>query len=124
MLGYKDENGKIYIHKVDCPEAQRLKTSKGKNLYAATWDTHRVQSFIEKIEIKGVDKFGILIKVLTIITTDFHINMRKIDLEAVDGFFVGTLEVYIYDNKELEDLFSALKKMPEILTARRVQTLS
>lgn len=124
VLGYKDENGKIYIHKVDCPEAQRLKTSKGKNLYAATWDTHRVQSFIEKIEIKGVDKFGILIKVLTIITTDFHINMRKIDLEAVDGFFVGTLEVYVYDNKELEDLFSALKKMPEILTARRVQTLS
>ncbi|MBQ4390521.1 MAG: bifunctional (p)ppGpp synthetase/guanosine-3',5'-bis(diphosphate) 3'-pyrophosphohydrolase [Paludibacteraceae bacterium] len=124
VLGYKDDKGIIYIHKVDCPEAQKLKTSQGKRIYAATWDTHRVQSFIERIELKGVDKFGVLIRVLNIITSDFHINMRKIDLTAEDGFFMGTLDVYIYDNRELEDLFKALKKIPEILTARRAQNIS
>ncbi|MBP5642280.1 MAG: bifunctional (p)ppGpp synthetase/guanosine-3',5'-bis(diphosphate) 3'-pyrophosphohydrolase [Paludibacteraceae bacterium] len=124
VLGYKDDKGIIYIHKVDCPEAQKLKTSQGKRIYAATWDTHRVQSFIERIELKGVDKFGVLIRVLNIITSDFHINMRKIDLTAEDGFFMGTLDVYIYDNRELEDLFKALKKIPEVLTARRAQNIS
>ena len=124
VLGYKDDKGIIYIHKVDCPEAQKLKTSQGKRIYAATWDTHRVQSFIERIELKGVDKFGVLIRVLNIITSDFHINMRKIDLTAEDGFFMGTLDVYIYDNRELEDLFKALKKIPEVLAARRAQNIS
>lgn len=124
VLGFKDDKGIIYIHKVDCPEAQKLKTSQGKRIYAATWDTHRVQSFIERIELKGVDKFGVLIRVLNIITSDFHINMRKIDLTAEDGFFMGTLDVYIYDNRELEDLFKALKKIPEVLTARRAQNIS
>ena len=119
VLGYKDTDGKIYIHQVDCPEAQKLKSSYGKRIYAAAWDTHRVQSFIERIEVKGVDKLGMLIRVLTIITTDFRINMRKLDANAEDGLFVATLEVYVYDKKELEELFRALKKIPDVMSAKR-----
>ena len=119
VMGYKAEDGTIYIHKLDCPEAQRLKTSQGKRLYAATWDTHRVQSFIERIEVRGVDKFGVLIQVLTVITTEFHINMRHLEAKAEDGLFIAHMDVYVYDKRELEDLFAALKKMPEIIAAQR-----
>lgn len=122
VLGYLNEDGKMYIHKIDCPEAILLKSSHGKNIYAATWNTHRVQSFVETIEIQGIDKFGIFIHVLTIITEQFHINIRAMKVVADDGIFTGQLEVYVYDRKELQDLFQALKRIPEIKVVKRVET--
>ena len=120
VLGFLDETGKMYIHKVDCPEAALLKTSYGKRLYSATWNTHRVQSFVETIELKGIDKFGVFIRVLQAITTDFHINMRAINISSEDGIFKGTMELYVYDRSELDDLLKAIRKIENIKEVKRV----
>ncbi len=120
VLGYKDEKGQMYIHKVDCPEAALLKTSYGKRLYSASWNTHRVQSFVETIELKGIDRFGVFIQVLQAITTDFHINMRAINVSSEDGIFKGTMELYVYDRSELEDLLKAIRKIENIKEVKRV----
>ena len=119
VLGYMDEKGLMHIHKLDCPEAALLKTSYGKRLYSATWNTHRVQSFVETIELKGIDKFGVFIQVLQAITTDFHINMRAINVSSDDGIFQGTMEVYVYDKNELEALLKAIRKVENIKEVRR-----
>ena len=120
VLGYLDERGKMHIHKVDCPEAKLLKTSYGKRLYAASWNTHRVQSFVETIEMKGIDKFGVLIQVLQTMTRDFHINMRAINISSDDGIFKGTMEIYVYDKSELDDLLRAIRKIENIKEIKRV----
>lgn len=121
VLGYLADDGKMYIHKVDCGEALLLKSSQGKRLYAATWKTNRIQSFRETIQIQGIDKPGLFIRVLTIITTDFNINMSSINISSTDGIFQGTLEVFVFDKKELEDLFVSLKKIPELTAVQRIE---
>ena len=120
VLGYMDERGQMHIHKIDCPEANLLKTSYGKRIYSATWNTRRVQSFVETIELKGIDKFGVFIHVLQAITQDFHINMRSINVSSDDGIFKGTMEVYVYDRKELEELLKAIRKIEDIKEVKRV----
>ena len=110
----------MHIHKIDCPEATLLKTSYGKRIYSATWNTHRVQSFVETIELKGIDKFGVFIHVLQAITKDFHINMRSINVSSEDGIFKGTMEIYVYDRSELEDLLRAIRKIDDIKEVKRV----
>ncbi len=120
VLGCLAEDGKIYIHKIDCEEALHVKTSQGKRLYAAGWKTNRIQSFRETIQIKGIDKPGLLIKVLTIITTEFKINMSDLKISSTDGMFEGKLELFVYDKKELEDLFKALKQIPELISVQRI----
>ncbi len=120
VLGYVDENGLVHIHMIDCPEALKLKSSHGKQICAATWNTHRVQSFVEKIEIRGIDKFGVLSKVIAIVSTEFHINLRELNIASDDGIFRGTMEIYVYDRRELQDLFKALTAMPEIVSAHRL----
>ena len=120
VLGYKSDDGKMYIHKIDCPEANLLKTSYGKRIYSATWNTHRVQSFVETIELKGIDKFGVFINVLNIISKEFHINVRAINISSEDGIFKGTMDIYVYDRKELDALLKALKKIDDIKEVKRV----
>lgn len=121
VLGYVEDDGEIYIHKIDCEEAQHLKTSRGKRLLAASWNTHRIQSFRETIEIRGIDKMGVFIHVLTIITSDFNINLSGVHIQSEDGTFGGTLDLFVYDKKELEDLFAALRKIPELTSVQRVE---
>jgi len=120
VLGYLDEKGLMHIHKIDCPEANLLKTSYGKRIYSATWNTHRVQSFVETIEMKGIDKFGVLIQVLQTITTDFHINMRSVNISSKNGIFKGTMDIYVYDSSELNELLKALRKIDDIKEVKRV----
>ena len=120
VLGYLDEEGKMHIHKIDCQEAKLLKTSYGKRIYSATWNTHRVQSFVETIELKGIDKFGVFIQVLQAITRDFHINLRSINVSSDDGIFKGTMEIYVYDKSELEDLLKAIRKIEDVKEVKRV----
>ena len=120
VLGYLDEKGLMHIHKIDCPEANLLKTSYGKRIYSATWNTHRVQSFVETIEIKGIDKFGVFIRVLQTMTQDFHINLRAINISSDDGIFKGTMDIYVYDRSELDDLLKALRKIDNIKEVKRV----
>lgn len=121
VMGYIAQDDKVYIHKQVCVEAQRIKTSQGAQICAAKWDTHRVQSFMETIEIQGIDHFGVFIRVLTILSTDFHINLHHVDVTAEDGIFKGKLGIFIYDKQELNDLFTALKTIPEIISARRLE---
>jgi GTP pyrophosphokinase len=121
VLGYLDDKGVMRIHKIDCPEANLLKTSYGKRIYAATWNTHRVQSFVETIEVKGIDKFGVFIHVMQTMTQDFHINMRAINISSEDGIFRGTMEIYVYDRSELDDLLKALRKIDNIKEVKRYE---
>lgn len=120
IMGYMDEKGKIHIHTLDCEQAQVLKSSQGKRIYAATWNTHRLQSFIKTIEIRGIDKFGVFIRVLTIITSQYHINIHKMNIASEDGIFYGTLDLHIYDRSELNALFKALKQIEEVKVAKLV----
>ncbi len=121
VMGYRSDDGKVYIHKQDCPVAQRIKTSQGKRVVAAKWDTHRVQSFMETIEIEGIDHMGVFIQVLHIISEKFNINLHEIHVTTEDGIFKGRISIYIYDRKEMQDLFAALKELPDITTARRIE---
>ncbi|MBR1426149.1 MAG: bifunctional (p)ppGpp synthetase/guanosine-3',5'-bis(diphosphate) 3'-pyrophosphohydrolase [Paludibacteraceae bacterium] len=120
VLAYTDEQGVTFIHKIDCETAQLLKSSQGKRIHAARWSTNRVQSFVETIEIRGVDKFGLFVQILNIITTQFHINIHEMHVTADDGIFDAQLRLYVYDRNELQALFLALKKIPEIKNVQRI----
>ena len=121
VLGYLDEQGIMHIHKIDCEEAMLLKTSHGKRIYSATWNTHRVQSFVETIELKGFDKLGVFIQVLQKISTDFNINVRAINASSEDGIFKCRMEIYVYDRSELEELFKSIRKIDDIKEIRRIE---
>lgn len=120
VLGYMDETGKIQIHKRNCPVATKLKAMDGKRLYTAVWGTHRMTSFIETIELRGIDRVGIIIKILKIISQDFQINIHDLHVTAEDGIFNGKVQLYVYDTNEINDLCAAIHKISEVESVQRI----
>ncbi len=121
VLGYLDERGMIMIHKRNCPLADKLKSSYGNNLYSASWNMHHEQTFLETIEIRGIDKVGVIIKIVQIISHDFNLNMHDMHFTAEDGIFNGTVQLFVHDTEELQDVCNTIHKIQEIKSAQRIE---
>ena len=120
VIGFKDPDGKIHIHYMNCPVAERLKSSYGKSIYSVSWDTHRMTQYKEKLEMEGIDQFGLLIEMMRVVSEEFHLNIHELHISANSGVFSARLEIYVHDKAELYELIDALKKMHNIQSVKRV----
>ena len=120
VLGYVDDAEMVIIHKRQCSVADKLKTSYGERIVSAEWATHKVQSFVEVLEIKGIDKKGILIQILKVITEEHDVNINKMNIETDAGIFVGRFYIYVHDTEDINNLCRNIIKIKEINSVQRV----
>ncbi|MEI7502616.1 MAG: RelA/SpoT family protein, partial [Paludibacter sp.] len=120
VLGYVDDAEMVIIHKRQCTVADKLKTNYGERIVSADWATHKVQSFVEVLEIKGIDKKGILIQILKVITEEHDVNINKMNIETDAGIFVGRFYIYVHDTEDINNLCRNIIKIKEINSVQRV----
>jgi len=121
VLGYVDEKEMINVHKRQCPVAAKLKSSYGERLISVDWATHKVLSFIEVLEVKGIDKKGVLIEILKVISEEYNVNINKMHIETDAGIFVGRFYIYVHDTEDINILCKNIIKIKEINSVQRIQ---
>jgi GTP pyrophosphokinase len=121
VIGYRSQDRSIVIHKSKCPNAIRLMSSQGNRIIPAKWTTHKILSHLVRIHIQGVDKFGIYNHITTIISKELSVNMRNINLVSHDGIFEGTIDLYVHNTKDLNNLIMNLIKIKGVETVKRVE---
>jgi GTP pyrophosphokinase len=120
ILGYYDENKHIVIHKRQCPVADRLKSSHGDRLLSASWDTRRLHQFIVPINIKGIDRIGIINQITEITSQQMNVNIQKFEFENKNGVFECNIWLNIRDVNDVKLLCEKLKKIEGIQSVARV----
>ncbi|MDD4992224.1 MAG: RelA/SpoT family protein [Paludibacter sp.] len=121
VLGYVDEKEMINVHKRQCPVAAKLKSSYGERLISVDWATHKVLSFVEVLEVKGIDKKGVLIEILKVISEEYNVNINKMHIETDAGIFVGRFYIYVHDTEDINILCKNIIKIKEINSVQRIQ---
>lgn len=121
VLGYVDESEMIIVHKRQCPVAAKLKSNYGERLISLEWATHKALSFVEVLEIRGIDKKGVLIEILKIISEGYGVNINKINIETDAGIFVGRFYIYVHDTEDINNLCKNIIKIKEINSVQRIQ---
>lgn len=121
VLGIVEPNEQmVVVHKQECPEAMKLKSTFGSRIVSTMWQTDDNQSFLVSIEIRGIDRKGMLNDITRTITTDMDINMRSLNIEADRGVFTGRLNIYVHDTLVVKRLCNALSHIKGIEKAVRV----
>ena len=120
ILGYIDNKGRIEIHKRACPVANRLKSSYGNRILDAKWDMHGKMLFDATIEIRGIDRHGLLRDVAEVISGQLNIDMRKLVISGDDGVFDGTIELRVHDRNETQGIIDKLKDIDGIHEVQRI----
>ena len=114
ILGYIDNNNHIEIHKRACPVASRLKSSYGNRILDAKWDMHKRLFFDATIEIKGIDRKGMLHDLADVISDKMDVNIHKITIQSNEGIFDGTIEIRVHDREEVHRIMDNLKAIDDL----------
>jgi len=123
VIGYRDQDNTIVIHKAKCQNALKLISREGNRIIPANWTTHKILSYLVRISISGVDKFGIYNNITTVISKELAVNMRNINLASHDGIFDGTLDLYVHNTTDLNNLILNLGKIKGVESVKRVETM-
>ena len=120
IIGFIDEDGQVVIHKKVCPEAISLASSEGGQIINAKWTKHTILSFLARIELKGIDRLGIVNDITKYITLQLSVNIRKLFFETHDGVFYGYIDLYVHSAKDLEEILKNIELIKGIDSATRV----
>ncbi len=120
VIGYKSPNDTIIIHKTNCPTATKLIASEGNRIVSARWETHKVLSYLARISIKGIDRIGMVNEITTVISKELDVNMRSLNFDVQDEIFDGTIDVYVHNTQDLNNLIMNLIKIKGVDSVKRL----
>ena len=111
ILGYIDNQNHVEIHKRNCPVASKLKSSYGNRLLDAKWDMRNIRLFNATIEIRGIDRQGMLHDVVDVISDEMNVNMHNLSLTSKEDIFMGKIEVLVHHRQDVKNIINSLKKV-------------
>ena len=123
VVGFRDPaTNKIVVHKATCNELNRLASQYGKNILKEkiTWSQHKATAYLSTIELRGIDRMGMLSDITHIVSDDFSINMREIHLRSHDGIFEGKVSLYV---QNVDALYALMDKFRHIKGLERVKRI-
>ena len=109
ILGFIDNKRRIEIHKRSCPVANRLKSSFGNRILDAKWDMHRNQLFDTTIQIKGIDRQGMLCDLAEVLSEQLGLYIRNVSIGTNEGIFEGKIDVRVHNRNEVGTIITQLK---------------
>jgi GTP pyrophosphokinase len=123
VVGFKDPlTHQIFVHKATCDELNRLASQHGECIVkeAIQWEQFKTESSLATVKIVGLDRMGVLVDLANVVTNDFSINMRQVNIQSHDGIFEGTLSLYVRDAESLNALQERLRRIKGMDSVKRV----
>ncbi|MCQ2290237.1 MAG: RelA/SpoT family protein [Muribaculaceae bacterium] len=120
VLGFINDKNEVVVHKMDCEEATRLKSSYGGRIVQTRWET-KAKKFNVTLSLEGIDRQGILQEIIYLISTNLSLNMRRLNISADEGVFQAELEAQVDDTEVVTKLCKRLKKVKGVSSAVRVR---
>jgi GTP diphosphokinase / guanosine-3',5'-bis(diphosphate) 3'-diphosphatase len=121
VIGEKRDDGMITVHRTDCSDAIKTMSSQGDKLVTVSWTQHKVLSYLARIHLSGWDRFGVYNSITSTIAQEFNISMRTINLHGHDGIFDGTIDLYVHNTSDLNNLIMNLIKLKGVESVHRVE---
>jgi GTP pyrophosphokinase len=121
VTGYRDPvSGKIVVHKTSCNELTRLASQHGENIVSdIRWSSHKAKSYLSIVSLQGIDRVGILLDLVQVVTGELGINIRQMNIQSHDGIFEGEVSLYVTSTGDLNAVIAKIKKIKGIERVQR-----
>lgn len=124
VIGYRSPEGSIIIHKPKCPVAIRIMANEGNRIIAVKWAIHKLVSFLARVSMTGVDRIGLVNDITNIISSELKVNMTNINISVRDGIFEGTIDLYVHNTQDINNLILKISNVRGIDNIKRVEDFS
>ena len=118
VFGFVTINRGIKVHRMDCPNAERLRDYMGYRVLRARWAGKGSKQYPVTLYVVGNDDIGIVNNITSIINHEKNVMLRGISIQSSeDGLFSGTITVMIADQQQLTQM---IKKIATVKGVKNV----
>lgn len=122
VVGFKDvKNNRVYVHKKSCNAVVKLASQYGAQLVPIKWSSHKVMSYLATLELRGIDRMGILLDLAQIVTDQLNVNIREIKIQSHDGIFEGEVWLYVKSTNDLKNLMDKITEIKGMEKVHRIE---
>ena len=120
VFGFVTVNGKIKIHRKNCPNAPQMISRFGYRMVEARWSgSSEKGKFSITLRIVGHDDIGIVTNITSVISKESNVHMRSISIDSNDGLFQGSISITISNLNALELLIKKVRKIKGVMQVER-----
>ena len=117
IIGYITRGKGVTIHRNNC---KNVKFEKVKDRFIEVeWEVNKESAYLVRLKITFEDRKHLL-KDLTESTSYLDINIKSVDIKAVDGLAICLMIVEVSNSKQLQKLKNAIEKAVNPMSLERV----
>jgi len=120
IIAYVNGKKQIEIHRRSCSEAARLQSSFGSDILVARWDMHGTMEFHATLELRGIDRKGIIRDVSQILAGTFDIDIYRLSTLSDDGIFKAEIELKVKDAIALAEVEEQIRQVDGLQSVHRI----
>ena len=122
VVGIKNPDGTVTVHKKTCPVADSVASKHGDRVVVPQWEADgEKKSFPARIALKGIDRVGLLNEISRYISLVMGVNMKKVLLSTDGGIFEGYIDLSVQDKTALERMIKKLASIDGIQSVARTE---
>lgn len=118
VIGFKDVEGVVTLHKRNCPDAIRMASEQGDSIVAINFEEQEDFFFPVRVCIRGIDRHHLLSDVVACITEKQNLSISRLNTVTVDRIVETSVDFVVHSVRELENA------MESILAIRNVDEVS
>ena len=111
VIGFKEADGTITIHRRDCKAAIRLASQRGDDIVAVTFDEDKEFLYPVRVDIVAVDRYHLLVDLVDCITNRLQLSLTNISSKSDDEIVYCTLEFCVHSSGELQEVLSHISQI-------------
>lgn len=111
VIGFKEPDGTITIHRRDCKAAIRLASQRGDDIVAVTFDEDKEFLYPVRVDIVAVDRYHLLVDLVDCITNRLQLSLTNISSKTDDEIVCCTLEFRVHSSGELQEVLSHISRI-------------
>ncbi len=111
VIGFKNPDGSISIHRRDCKSAIRLASQRGDDIVAVNFESDSDFLYNVRIDIRAVDRYHLLVDLIDCITNRLQLSLTHILTESKDEIVDCSMGFQVHSAAELQEAISSISEI-------------
>ena len=120
VIGFKNPDGTIQVHKRNCQSAIRLASQHGDSIVAVSFEENPSLLYPVRISIRAIDRYHLLSDLVECITEKLRLSMLSLSTETVDNIGICTIDFAVHSMNELQTAMDSIAAIPGVDEVQRI----
>ena len=120
VIGFKNPDGSIQVHKRNCQTAIRLASQHGDSIVAVNFEDECSCLYPVRISVRAIDRYHLLSDLVDCITEQLRLSMIGLWTESADNIGGCTIDFAVHSMTELEKAMSSIGAIPGVDEVQRI----